>query len=243
MISSPIESIESNQCARARPPMENVGSHFLGKLSDDWEINSHTDFSELLVDHKSKDSHLGGAAVVELDGTLGELGLGIKGVPSEVDESVTEVTNEFVTGVRNITHEGAFEESNEGNHLDNSGGWDGIRSDDGGDSVREGVEGVTRVVNVSWEVDTTTGGDLSEESKLTDTSVLDLDVTETVELFLVTIGDKSQRIEESKRGLGTKLVLKGVEGRSLGGRLGWSESNSGGEEGGDDDRFHCRLFI
>mmetsp|Transcript_2474 Transcript_2474/g.3911 ORF Transcript_2474/g.3911 Transcript_2474/m.3911 type:complete len:244 (-) Transcript_2474:34-765(-) len=243
MISSPIESIESNQCARARPPMENVGSHFLGKLSDDWEINSHTDFSELLVDHKSKDSHLGGASIVELDGTLGELGLGIKGVPSEVDESVTEVTNEFIAGSFNVLHEGKFQKSNEEEHLGETSSRDGIWSDKGGNTVRVGLEGVTRHVNVSWKVDTTTGGDLSEESKLTDTSVLDLDVTETVELFLVTIGDKSQRIEESKRGLGTKLVLKGVEGRSLGGRLGWSESNSGGEEGGDDDRFHCRLFI
>jgi hypothetical protein len=45
------------------------------------------------VDHKGKDSHLGGAALVELDGTLGELGLGIEGVPSVVDGSVTEVTN------------------------------------------------------------------------------------------------------------------------------------------------------
>jgi hypothetical protein len=40
--------------------------------------------AQLFVDHKGKDSHLGGTALVELDGTLLELGLLIKGVPAEV---------------------------------------------------------------------------------------------------------------------------------------------------------------
>jgi hypothetical protein len=37
--------------------------------------------SELLMDHKSKDSHHGGMTVVQLDGTLGELGLLVEEVP------------------------------------------------------------------------------------------------------------------------------------------------------------------
>jgi len=57
--------------------------------------NDREDSSELLVDHKAKDSHHGGTSVVELNGTLAELGLLIEGVPSEVEGSVTEVTNEF----------------------------------------------------------------------------------------------------------------------------------------------------
>ena len=44
--------------------------------------------SYLIVDHKSKDTHHVSTAVVELDGTLGELGLVIKVVPAEVDVSI-----------------------------------------------------------------------------------------------------------------------------------------------------------
>ena len=181
---------------------------------------------------------MGGAAVVELDGTLGHLGLSIEGVPAEVNESVTEVTNEFISSSLNVLHEGKFKGANEGNNLEKSSSRDGIRAGDGCKSIRVGCEGVTGHVNVTWKVESGAGGDLSQERKLTDTSVLDLDVTETVELLLVTIADQAERIEESKRRLGTELTLERLEGGSLGGRLGWGESSSGGDEGGDDDRLH-----
>ena len=194
--------------------------------------------------HKSEDSQLGGAAVVELDGTLGHLGLSIEGVPAEVNESVTEVTNEFISSSLNVLHEGKFKGANEGNNLEKSSSRDGIRAGDGCKSIRVGCEGVTGHVNVTWKVESGAGGDLSQERKLADTSVLDLDVTETVELLLVTIADQAERIEESKRRLGTELTLERLEGGSLGGRLGWGESSSGGDEGGDDDRLHgCYLAI
>ena len=64
-------------------------------------------------------------------------------------------------------------------------------------------------VDVSWKVESGTSGDLSKEGQLTDTSVLDLDVTKTVELFLVTVGNHAKGIEETKRRLGTKGFLKG----------------------------------
>lgn len=61
-------------------------------------------------------------------------------------------------------------------------------------------------------------------------SHLDLDVTETVELVLVTIGNKAKRIEEAKRGLGTELVLEGTKGgRGLAG-LGGGKGGGGADE-------------
>ena len=104
-------------------------------MSDDWEISVVSVGDDLLVDHKSEDSSLGGTSVVELDGTFGELLVLIKIFPSEVNVSVTEVTDEFVSGSGDITHEGAFQPSDEGNHLDDSSGGDGIWAGDGGDTV------------------------------------------------------------------------------------------------------------
>ena len=154
------------------------------KVSDDGEVRVVSKGLDLLVDHKSEDSEHGGTAVVELDGTLLKLGLFIKVIPSEVNVSVTEVTNVLVSSSGNITHEGNLQPSNEGDDLALSLKGDGIRSDQGGNTVGEGVEGVSSVVNVSGEVDTSTGDDVTQEGKLSDTSVLDLNVTETVETFL-----------------------------------------------------------
>jgi len=79
---------------------------------------------------------------------------------------------------------------------------------DCGNTIGEGVKGISRVVDVSREVDSVTGDNLSKEGKLTDTSVLDLDVTKTVESFLVRICEEAKRIKESKRRLDSKLVLE-----------------------------------
>ena len=83
------------------------GAHCLRKVSNDGKIGIVSKRNDLFVDHKSKDSHLCGTAVVELDGTLGKLGLLIKVIPSKVNVSVTEVTNEFVSSSRNVSHDGA----------------------------------------------------------------------------------------------------------------------------------------
>ena len=56
--------------------------------------------------------------------------------------------------------------------------------------------------------------------------MLDLNVSETVEFGFITIGDKSKRIEEPKRGLGTDFVFEGGQRGGLGGFLGRSESCS-----------------
>jgi hypothetical protein len=105
-----------------------------------------------------------------------------------------------------------------------------------------GREGGAFVINVTWETDSGLGNKVSDNGKHGDTSVLDLDIAETVELLLVSIGDQSKRIEESKRSLGADFTFEGVKGSHLGGRLGWSKSSGGGEEGSDDDRLHFNRF-
>ena len=120
------------------------------------------------------------------------------------------------------------------------------------------------VVDVTWQTDSVLLDEVSEDGKHGDTSVLKLDVTKTVELGLVNIGDQTKRVVETERGLGTELVLEGTgrllgddllgallgdrllggtKGGSLGGSLGWSESSSGGEEGGDNDVLHFGFFF
>ena len=54
--------------------------------------------AQYVVDHKTEETHLGGTAVVELDGTLLELGFFVKRVPAKVEVSVSEVTREFSSG-------------------------------------------------------------------------------------------------------------------------------------------------
>ena len=51
--------------------------------------------------------------------------------------------------------------------------------------------------------------------------MLNFDVTKAVELFLVSVSDKAKRIEETKRGLGTKLILDCWGSRSVLRQLAW----------------------
>jgi hypothetical protein len=175
---------------------------YLLKVSNDGEVGIVSEGDDLLVNHKSKDSHHGGTSVVQLNGTLGELGLLIELIPSEVNVSVTEVTNVLVSGSGNITHEGTLKDSDEGDDLDKSSSGDGVRSEKGGNTVGERVEGISSIVDGSRKVDSGTGDNLSKEGKLSDTSVLDLNVTETVETLLGAVsGEHAEGIEESKRSL------------------------------------------
>jgi len=87
-------------------------------------------------------------------------------------------------------------------------------------------------------VDSGTGSDLSKEGKLTDTSVLDLNITETIEAALSSLIEQSQGIEEAKRRLGTKLILEGVQGGGGGLVLGRGESGGRADKGSDDGRLH-----
>jgi hypothetical protein len=209
------------------------------KVTNDGKIGVVSKGNDLLVNHKSENSHHGGTAVVKLDGTLLKLGLLIKVIPAEVNVSVTEVTDVLVSSSGNITHEGALKDSNEGNDLNKSGSGDGVGAEEGGNTVGEGVEGVSSVVDGSGKVDSGTGHNLSKEGKLSNTSVLDLNVTETVEALLGAVSRKhTEGIEESKRRLGTELVLEGTKRGGGLASLGRGEGGSAGDKGGNDGGLH-----
>jgi hypothetical protein len=212
----------------------------LDKVSNDGKLGIISEGDDLLVNHESKDSELGGTAVVELDGTLGELGFLIERVPAKVNVSVAEITNKFISGSFNVTHDSAFEETNEGDELDKSGGGDGVGANKGGNSVGVRGERVTRVVNASWKMDSGTGGDLSKEGQHADTSVLDLDVTKTVESFFIRTVQEAQGIPKAKGGLNTKFTIKVRcrEGGLGGSGLGGGKGRNRGDEGGKDGELH-----
>ena len=87
-------------------------------------------------------------------------------------------------------------------------------------------------------MDSGAGGDLAEEGKHTDASVLDLYVSEAIEAFLVLTAQLTEGVEETKGGLGTQFVLEGLEGGG-GSLLGHGGKGGGaGEQGGEDSSLH-----
>jgi hypothetical protein len=212
----------------------------LRKVSDDGELRVVSQRNDELMDHQSEDPELGGTAVVELDGALLELGLFVEGVPAEVDPAVAEVANELVASPRDVTHEGALKDADEGDDLHDPGGGDVVRADEGGNAVGVAREGVSRVVDVSWEVDASAGGDLAQEGQHRNAAVLDLDVPEAVEALLIRVAELPERVEEPERRLDTELGLEAhAQGRGdLGGLLGRSEGGGGGQDGGGDNGLH-----
>jgi hypothetical protein len=75
---------------------------------------------------------------------------------------------------------------------------------------------------------------------LTNTSVLDLDVSKTIESVFVSSVQKSKGIPKTKRRLDTKyfIEVRGGDGSAGGGLLGGSESSGGGDKGGKDGGLH-----
>ena len=94
-------------------------------------------------------------------------------------------------------------------------------------------------INISGKVVSGAGDNLSQEGELRDTSVLELDVSKTIEGLLVSAVKESKWIVESKRRLSAELTLECVEcGRGLAG-LGGGKRGGGGDGGGEDDGLHC----
>ena len=170
-------------------------------LSDNWD-----GASELLVHHKSENTHHGGTAIVELDSALLELLLLGEGVPAEVNAEghVAEIAGEL-TGSGDVAHDKELEPSDEEDDLEEALAGDGIGAVKGSEAVGDIRELAAAEVDGTAKVDTGTGDDVAKEGKHGNAAVLDLNVTEAVELGLVSVGDKAEGIEEAKRGLGTEL--------------------------------------
>ena len=160
--------------------------------------------AQLFVDHKGKDTHHGSTALVELDSTLLELGGGIKGIPAVVDGAVTEVTN-VLGSAGKVLHDASLQKTDEKKKLAKSTSRNGL---EGGKTVGDGSERSSTQVNVSRKTDTGLLDEVTDNGKHGDTSVLELSEAEAVELLLVTVCDKAERIEEAKRRLGTEFILE-----------------------------------
>ena len=98
---------------------------------------------------------------------------------------------------RTVLHDEELEGTNEANDLDKTERGNGIGPKDSGEAIGIRIETVAVQVNVAIEVDASAGDDLTKESKLADTAVLELDVTETLETFLIDIIKHAKRIPET----------------------------------------------
>jgi hypothetical protein len=187
--------------------------------------------AKLLVDHQGKDAHLCSTALIKLDGVLLELGVLIESVPAKINESIAEVTDKIVL-TSGILHEEELEGANEGDDLCKAGCGNGSERIEAGGNVGELKAGVA---NITRETDSGLSDKVSNDGKHADTSMLDLNVTKTIELLLVSISDQSEGIKEAKRRLGTEFVLEGhLESRGGLASLGRGECGGTGEQGGEN---------
>jgi len=187
------------------------------------------------VDHKGQHTHLGGTSLVQFNSTLVELGfLIVVTDPSDREAGAREVTGERSLS---LLPSGKFEEPAEGKDLKGAGNRNSERRVPARSEV--GELGSVRA-DITRKVDTGLVDQVSDNTKHTDASVLDLDVTEAVELLLVAIGNKAEGIEESKGSLGTELTLESHVGGNRGTRVlrGRGEGGGGGNEGGGNSELH-----
>jgi len=169
--------------------------------------------SKLLVDHKSQNSHLSSTALVQFNSTLPHLLVITVLVPSEVNESITEVTLELsgrlsksilVGSPRSsvLVLVGSLHHGPCGDHLSPNHTGEVVKSSEArGDVLSTG------------ETNSGVGNEVSNNSKHGNTAVLEFHPAKTVEVVLVSIGNQSQGIEEAEGGLGTEFLGEiGVEG-------------------------------
>ena len=164
------------------------------------------DVSELLVDHQSKDAHLGGASVIQLDGALLHLRRVAQLAPSEVQGTIAEVSLEFSGAVAAVIRAprrlklilvGGLHHRPCGDHLRP-------------DHAREVVEGGESRRDVSGSRKTHAGvrDEVPGDGKHGDATVLELDPAEAVEFLLAGVGAgaHTERIKKAEGHLGAKLL-------------------------------------
>jgi len=192
--------------------------------------------AQLLVDHKTEDTHLGGTAVVQFDGALLQLLLLGEGVPSEVDVSVTEVAREFVAGSWNVLKE-VLEETDRADQLEGSAVGHRRESSE---SVGDIGELSSIVGDKSGETNSRFLDEVTNDGKHRNTAVLELNISETIELCLITVSDQSKRVEKAERGLRSESVFERHvrSDRSSAGVLRRRKGSGASDKGGSNDELH-----
>eukprot|EP01083_Nonionella_stella_P082639 228138_1 len=125
--------------------------------------------------------------------------------------------------------------SNEGDDLHPSKEGKGV---DGGNTVGEGG-GVDSTIGGEVVSETVSlGGDVSEDGKLGNTSVLKLSKTVLVELLLGDSVGETGGVPESNGGEGTDLGLESIEGGDRLGHRSRGEGGGGASHGSEDSELH-----
>ena len=132
-------------------------------------------------------------SIVEFNRTFAELFFRGECVPSEIKGSVAEVTREFSSD--HVPHDGQLENADKENDLNQTRLWHGGQ---GGETVGNILEGGSIVANVARKAPSRFLAQVSEHGQHTNATMLQLDVSQAVELGLVAVGHKAQRIVESK---------------------------------------------
>ena len=176
---------------------------------------------KLLVDHEAKDTHLGSTAVVELDGELLVNGLLIPTRLLELNSL------DFVLA----DSKASLDTGNNKKGSEDGLSWE-IRE---GGKTGLGVGEIVSRGDGSWDSVTSSGDDVSKDGKHGDTAVLGLNSAEASEFLFISIGNKTKRIPETKRSLGTNFRLeRHLEGRRSG-RSNWGEGG-GTNDGSNEDK-------
>jgi hypothetical protein len=178
---------------------------------------------ELLVHHEGEDAHLGGAAVVQLDGLaaldgeVGVLGLAL-GLDVLLDLGEAK--------------------------LDGTDGEEGEGKAGGGDGVKGGKAGLG-LVGAEGHAGTGGGHDVAKDGKHRDAAVLGLDGAQAVESLLVGIGQKAKRIPEAKGSLGAGGGLEAHLEAGAHGDLAHRGEGGSADEGSEDSdgAEHCCVLI
>ena len=194
---------------------------------------------DLLVHHKAKNTHHRGTSIVQFNASLSKLGLGAEFVPSKIDETIAEVSGEF-TSSGHILHDEKFKKTNEKDNLSESCLGDSVWAGNGRQTIGERVEGVSLKIDVSGKVDSGAGDNLSKERKHANASVLEFDVSKTVELGFIAVGNQTKRIVESKWLLGSQFSFERLDAGLGSGLLGRGKGSSSADKRCEDSELHGR---
>ena len=189
------------------------------------------------MNHKAEDAHHSSAAVVDLDGALGQLLLVAKHIPAEIEEAVTEITGELARlgTVGGVLHDKNLEEAHEGKDLE--GALD--RDLGGGTPANAKISKLDTMGDLARETNASGGDNMTKESKHGNTAVLDLDVAEAVKFLLGLVVDQVEGVpvslgidkEVGRSGLRLVSVDGGRGTASLSGSKGGGRAGKGSEDG------------
>mmetsp|Transcript_28212 Transcript_28212/g.68670 ORF Transcript_28212/g.68670 Transcript_28212/m.68670 type:complete len:251 (-) Transcript_28212:42-794(-) len=204
-----------------------------------WKVASWKDgVAHHFVGNKSPDSHHGSTSLVQFDGALLQLGGFIQLVPSEVKGTVTVVADKFgfVIEPWGITVDN-FGNSKEGKHLQK----DVLAIT----TVQKCLPSSHTIRDVlgSWETDSGGSGQVTNNSKHGNTSVLEFTLAKGIELFLVSVFNELQRIPQSQRSSDTNFVFESGNRSGSAALLGRGKGGGRSDKSEERDNLHVDNFL